>query len=66
MLRKRDIFGQNVLIKIQYIEGGWAASGPAGGFRVLLFKICSFTVAFLVDFEIGHCENGLTLGIVCV
>ena len=36
------------------------------GFWLLLFKICIFRMLFLVDFELGHCENTLTLGIVCV
>ena len=65
MLRKRDIFGQIVSGKIQYSEEKWDDPDPLGDFRVLLFKICRFQGSFLVDFEIGHCENRLTLAIVC-
>ncbi|MBQ2879516.1 MAG: hypothetical protein IJE27_02370 [Anaerotignum sp.] len=63
--RKKQVFGHNVWKKEQYAEKNWGISDQMGKHRVLLFKICSFTVSFLVDFEIGHCENGLTLDIVC-
>jgi len=46
------IFGQIVFEKIQYSWKKWGDSDPLGRFRVLLFKICSFERAFLVDFEI--------------
>ena len=65
MLRKRAVFGQIVSGKIQYSEEKWDDLDPLGDFRVLLFKIRRFQWSFLVDFEIGHCENTLTLGIVC-
>ena len=63
--RKQGVFGQNVPKKIQFLAVGWGGSDPVGVFRVLLFKICSFTGLFLVGFEILHCENRLTLDIVC-
>ena len=52
MEEERKIFGQIVSVKIQKTKGEWGNSGPLGRFRVLLFKICSFWGAFLVDFEI--------------
>jgi len=63
--RKKRVFGHNVRKKVQYAKEKWDVSDPVGKLRVLLFKSCSFMLSFLVDFEIGHCENGLTLGIVC-
>ena len=43
----------------------WSVFVGGGGFWSYLFKICSFCLPFLVDFEVVHCENTLTLGIVC-
>ena len=43
----------------------WDVSDLVGEVRLLLFKICSFCGSFLVGFAFGHCENRLTLGIVC-
>ena len=51
-MMRDGIFGQIVSVKIQYSKVGWGNSDPLGDFRVLLFKICSFEGAFLVDFEI--------------
>ena len=66
MLCKRGVFGQIVLEKIQYSRGERNDFAGGWGFRSVLFKICSFSMAFLVSFEILHCENRLTLFIVCV
>lgn len=61
ILRKRDIFGQIVLIKIQYLVEKRMVPLEFEKIGTFLFKIGIFLYEFLVVFEGAHCENTLTL-----